>query len=615
MRCCGKGAAASTTSSGVPVGWNVTTTRNDEVVGAAPPVRSRMLARLAGLVGFVVVAFVATSWVIERRTRDDDFSANVRSVETLLSQKIATATGLMRATVAALGSSDEIAHAFIERDRAALHARASLLFETLHRDHRITHLYFTGLDRVNVLRLHEPEIFGDVIDRYTTRTAAATGSPSSGIELGPFGTLTLRSVTPWRHDGATIGLIELGEEIGPLLSDTGASLGVQLYALIRRDTIDPAAWRQGRRMLGRPTGMVEFGDHVLVSQSVAEIDPAEQSLLPDLLRDGSVRTVGTLGRPLSMATVPLNDASGRTVGVLAIFADRSRAQATFVEWIVLATLASLAAGATVFFSFSRALSGVEANYRRRHELEHRLLEISEEHQRLVQIEKLSAMGTMIGEIAHQLNNPLVGVINMAQLAERSVDKPERVREMLAEIRRAGQNCSAFVKRMLNFTKVSSFDGRPTDLRSVVDEALALFNQSIGRRVQVVSDMPEAPALAVVDPNLLGHAIFNLLTNAAQATGENGNVRITLARAAHVDGRSGWRIAVEDDGPGFSAETARRLFTPFFTTRKDGTGLGLPVVMHIVLLHEGEVTATNRPEGGASLAVWLPDTVSAAPTNA
>lgn len=578
---------------------------------AAPPVRRHILARLAGLIAFVVVAFVMTVWIIERQTRDDDFTAAVHSVETLLAQKIATATGLMRATVAALGTSDEIAHAFQSGDRERLRAAAGPLFETLHRDHRITHLYFTGLDRVNFLRMHEPESHGDVIDRFTMKAAAATGRPTSGIELGAFGTLTLRSVTPWRHDGETIGLIELGEEIGPLLADTGVSLGVHLYALLRRDVIEPTAWRQGARMLGRPSHLAEFGDHVLVSQSPSETHSSEQALFPELLRDGSIRTVRSGGAPLSVATAPLTDASGREVGVLAIFADRSRAQATFTNWMILATLASLAAGAGVFFSFNRALSGVEAAYRRQHELEHRLLTISDEHQRIVQLEKLSAMGTMVGEIAHQLNNPLVGVVNMAQLAERSVDKPDRVRELLGEIRKAGQNCSAFVKRMLAFTKVSCFDSRPIDLRSVADEALALFNQSIGRRIAVERDMPETPAIAVVDPNLLGHAIFNLLTNAAQAIGDRGSVRISLRPAAHGDGRPGWRFTVEDDGPGISDDVMRRLFTPFFTTRKEGTGLGLAVVMHIVLMHEGEVTAANRSRGGASLALWVPEAVSAA----
>ncbi len=571
-----------------------------------PPIRRHMLARLAGLVGFVVVAFVMAVYVIERQTREDEFSAVVKSVETLLAQKIAAASGLMHATVEALTTSEEVGAAFEAEDEAGLERAVRPLFETLGRSHRITHLYFTGPDRVNILRLHDPQNHGDTIDRFTLRHAAETAATFAGIELGAFGTLTLRSVSPWRRGGRVIGYIELGEEIGPLLADTATSLGVHLQALAKHVFLDRAAWQRGRRVMGLPTELLEFGDHVLVSQSEKTLDPIERGLLADLMRAPTIRTVRSEGRTLAATAVRLEDASGREIGKLAIFSDRSRAEATVTNWVVAATLISLLAGTLVFYSFNRALAGVEADYRRQHELEHRLLRISNEHERLVQIEKLSAVGTMIGEIAHQLNNPLVGVINMAQLAERSADKPERVRELLAEIRKAGQNCSAFVKRMLNFTKISSFDSRPSDLGAIVDEALALFHQSIGRRVVVERHMPKDPVRIAVDPNLLGHALFNLLTNAAQAMGDGGRIVLTLAPETHADGRAGWRLAVEDEGPGLTDEVARRLFTPFFTTRKEGTGLGLAVVMHIVLLHEGQVTASNRAGGGACLALWLPD---------
>lgn len=574
-----------------------------------PPVRRRILSRLAGLVGFVVVAFVMTVYLIERQTREDDFAAVVGSVETLLGQKIAAVEGLMQATVTALETSRSVEDALAARDRDALTVAAGPLFESLRQHHRITHLYFTDPDRVAVLRLHDPGIHGDRIDRFTARRAAETGETAAGIELGPFGTLTLRSVTPWRRDDRRLGFVELGEEITPLLGDTAVSLGVHLYALVRRDLIDRSMWDQGRRMLGRSTGMLEFADRYLVSQSSTVVDPAELALLPDLVHQGAARSAQSEGRTLSMAALPLLDASGRRLGELVVFADRTRAQATFTYWLILAIVVSLGAGAVVFLSFGRALARVDADYRRQHDLELRLLRISSEHERLVQIEKLSAVGTMIGEIAHQLNNPLVGVINMAQLAERSVDKPDRVRELLGEIRRAGQNCSAFVKRMLNFTKVSRFEGRRTDLGTVVDEALALFRQSVGRRSEVELHLPADPVRIVVDPNLLAHALFNLLANAAQAMGGGGRIVLSLEAAAQADGRAGWRIDVEDEGPGMSEETAAKLFTPFFTTRKEGTGLGLAVVRHIALLHEGSVSASNRPEGGARFALWLPETLS------
>lgn len=565
-----------------------------------------MLARLAGLVGFVVAAFIMTVYGIERQTREDDFVAVATSVETLFAQKIATSSGLMQATATALKASDALARALASQNRDALETLAAPLFRDLHRDHALTHLYFTGPDRVNLVRIHDPEHSGGLIDRFTMLQAATTGETAAGIELGSFGTLTLRSVSPWRQDGRIIGFIELGKEVGPLLTETGASLGVHLYVLLARDLLDHAAWEQGRRLMGRPIAPLDFGDHVLVSQSVAEVDGAETALLQTAVRDTAARSVSIDGRTLAVMVLPLRDASGRELGKLVTVGDRSRAQATFTFWMVLATLVSLGAGTIVFLSFNRALAGVEADYRRQHALEHRLLTISNEHQRLVQIEKLSAVGTMIGEIAHQLNNPLVGVINMAQLAERSVDDPGRVRELLGEIRKAGQNCSAFVKRMLNFTKVSSFDSRPSDLGAIIDEALALFHQSIGRRVGVERRLPDGEVSIGADPNLLGHALFNLLTNAAQAMGDDGRILLTLAPERLDDGRAGWRLTVEDEGPGLSETVAAKLFTPFFTTRPEGTGLGLAVVMHIALLHEGIVTASNRPAGGACFALWLPE---------
>ncbi|NCC93691.1 MAG: histidine kinase, partial [Opitutae bacterium] len=116
--------------------------------------------------------------------------------------------------------------------------------------------------------------------------------------------------------------------------------------------------------------------------------------------------------------------------------------------LALAAVLSLLAGGLVFALFFVILGRVEKDYRRQREMETRFARLSTEHQRIVQIEKLSEVGRTIGEIAHQINNPLVGVVNMAQLAEREADDPVRVRELLGDIRRAGSDCHAFLQRML-----------------------------------------------------------------------------------------------------------------------------------------------------------------------
>jgi signal transduction histidine kinase len=250
---------------------------------------------------------------------------------------------------------------------------------------------------------------------------------------------------------------------------------------------------------------------------------------------------------------------------------------------------------------------VESDYLRQHELEHRLLHLNTEHRRILQVEKLSALGTMVGGIAHQLNNPLVGVVNMAQLAERGAEDPARTRELLAEIRRAGEDCRDYVRRMLEFSKVSCFESKPTPMARLIEDTVMMFRQTEARHLPVDVQLPDGPPELRVDPILIRHALFNLLLNAAQATAGNEGIVIRLERQADpAGGAPGWALAVIDLGRGIAPEAMDKIFVPFFTTHADGTGLGLPVVQHVALLHDGYVTAANRPEGGAQFAIWLPE---------
>ncbi len=242
-------------------------------------------------------------------------------------------------------------------------------------------------------------------------------------------------------------------------------------------------------------------------------------------------------------------------------------------------------------------------YRRQRAAESRFARLSIEHERIVQMEKLSAMGQMVGEIAHQFNNPLVGVINLAQRAERQTDHPERVRELLREIRRAGEHCSGFVQRMLEFTRTSRSEPQRTDLAALARDTVEFFRQTAGDRPPVAFEAPKRRAVISADPVLLRHALFNLVHNAAQADPQ-GPIAVSLAPAPS-EGVDGWELAVADRGPGLTAGIAEKLFTPFFSTRPGGTGLGLAVAQHIAILHGGGIRAEDNPGGGARFVIWLP----------
>jgi signal transduction histidine kinase len=302
--------------------------------------------------------------------------------------------------------------------------------------------------------------------------------------------------------------------------------------------------------------------------------------------------------------LPLADAAGREVGDIVVIRDVTSLQAGLRNSLMTVAALGLLAGGIVFGLFYVILDRVEKDYRRQREMETQFARLSTEHQRIVQLEKLSEVGRTIGEIAHQINNPLVGVINMAQLAEREADDPVRVRELLGEIRRAGKDCHAFLQRMLAFTRVSRSELRPTEVTALVLDTIALFQQSTDRHPAVVTELPP-PVTLDIDPVLVRHALFNLLANAGQVNPPGGTITVQLQPASGPERRPGWSLAVIDQGPGLTEAVREKLFTPFFTTRPTGTGLGLAVVQHVAILHEGEATGANHPGGGAIFALWLP----------
>ncbi len=160
--------------------------------------------------------------------------------------------------------------------------------------------------------------------------------------------------------------------------------------------------------------------------------------------------------------------------------------------------------------------------------------------------------------------------------------------------------------MLEFSKVSSFESRPTDMAALIEDTVLMFRQTEERHLPVDVRLPGEPPVLNVDPILIRHALFNLLANAAQATEGNAGIAIRLEPLADPgSGAPGWSLSVADHGKGIAPEVMDKIFVPFFTTRSDGTGLGLPVVLHVALLHDGHVTATGRPDGGTQFAFWLP----------
>jgi signal transduction histidine kinase len=562
----------------------------------------------------LLAVFIATVFTLEKRVRDHNLAERVDAVDKFIHGNLDKDGNLMRAVLRTLQEDREIGTALAARDRPALLAQTSALFESLRTDQRLTHLYFDDPELVNLLRLHSPASFGDVIHRKTALLAQQRGHAISGLELGPLGTLTLRTVSPWLQDGHVLGYVEIGEEIEHIVEEVHDNLLVDMFVLVDKRFISEQQWRRGLTLLKRQGQWDRFAVDVAVAQTESMPTAINDQVLANL-RSGGSQQFTEDGRVWHLSMLALKDASDQRIGELVVIRDMTTLQNTFLRSTTIMTLLSVIAAAGVWGLYYFAMDRLERDYQRRHELEHQLLRMNTEHQRMLQIEKLSALGTMVGEIAHQLNNPLVGVVNLAQLAKREVNDPVRTRELLGEIRRAGQDCHALIQSMLSFSKVSTFESSAVLMADVIEEAAMLFRQTEGRRSPVVIRLPDRAVTLTVDPILIRHALFNLLTNAAHATPDDGQITIALESSPNPEtGLPGWLLSVSDQGSGVSPEIIDRIFEPFFTTRKDGTGLGLPVVQHVALLHHGTVSVRSLPSGGTQFAIWLPEDGSMTPNN-
>jgi signal transduction histidine kinase len=576
-------------------------------------VKAKFIWPFAIALMFIMCVFAIAIYGIEARIRDQDLSERSAAVVKLFEQKLDKDTNLMMATMRAMMTNGAIENAFRRSDRDGLARHGGPLFERLRDDHRITHLYLTRPDLVNFYRFHSPGEYGDAIDRVTMERAQSSQTAVHGLELGGLGTLTLRMVMPWWKNDELLGYIEVGEEIEHLIDEIQRSLSVDLLVLVDKRYLAQEQWQRGQTLMNRSGDWGRFATHAALAQTTEQLPLALDDRLLAHLLAGRTAEIRDQGRSLHLAIVPLEDAGKHPIGGLVVMRDITALESTFQWSIIAVTLLSLLAAAGVLGVFYFALERVERDYRRQHDLEHQLLRLDTEHRRILQMEKLSALGTMVGGIAHQLNNPLVGVVNLAQLAERELGEqgkpgdPARTRELLQEIRSAGEDCRAFVKRMLAFSKVSCFESRPTPMASLIEDTVLLFRQTENKHLPVEVVLPDEPAVLTVDPILIRHALFNLLLNAAQATRDDGAIVIRLTREDDpVRGVPGWSLAVSDHGRGMSAEVMEKIFVPFYTTRSDGTGLGLPVVQHVVLLHNGQVTVSSEAGCGTRIALWIPD---------
>jgi signal transduction histidine kinase len=215
-------------------------------------------------------------------------------------------------------------------------------------------------------------------------------------------------------------------------------------------------------------------------------------------------------------------------------------------------------------------------------------------EQIVRAGKLAVVGEMAAVMAHEVRTPLGILRSSAQLLERQPSLGEKERELTGFILSETDRLNRLVTTLLECASPRAPDFKPHDLHAIVGHVLDLLaSRAQSKRVQLQRELTAPHAVLVCDREQLVQVFLNLVINALHFVPSGGHIVVaTRNQGASI------LISVCDNGPGIPAELRERVFDPFFTRREGGIGLGLTVVQQIVQVHQGEIRATQSPEGGA-----------------
>jgi two-component system NtrC family sensor kinase len=215
------------------------------------------------------------------------------------------------------------------------------------------------------------------------------------------------------------------------------------------------------------------------------------------------------------------------------------------------------------------------------------------------------IGRLSAGVAHEINNPLGGILLFSSLLLKNAAPDNRDRSSLERICNEAKRCQQIVQGLLDFARPREPKREQIVLENVVDRTLQLVSgQSLFHNIEVVRDYAEPKPEGLADPSQLQQVVLNLIVNAAEAMGGKGS--LTLATRSVEDGTSA-QIEIADSGCGIAPENLERLFEPFFTTKEvgQGTGLGLSISRSIVESHSGSIWAESEVGAGARFFIRLP----------
>lgn len=550
----------------------------------------RVLVPLTLAIILLLSAFAVSNYLYEQKYIINDVALKLKSLQNLWTVQLDNDADMMGATLDVIIDDKELKAALKAKDRNALLERTRTLYDKLNSKHKTTHFYLTGPDRVNILRVHQPDRYGDRIDRFTTLEAEKTGKPFYGIELGPLGTFTLRVVAPCYDGKQLLGYVELGMEIEHITDELHDMFGIEIFILIEKKNLDRENWETGMKMLGRKFDWNQFPAVVMTYQT-SDLFPAELFSIffrEQQKRAGTSENIIYKGLQYNCTFLPLIDAGSHLVGNMVLIRDITSLMAAFYSITFLVSGICLVIGGVLFVFFYIYMGQVE--------------------RQLKSVNK--AKSDFLASMSHELRTPLNAVIGFSQVLQDQDFGPlnEKQKGYVLDILESGKHLLNLINDILDLSKVEAgkmeLHLSPVVIGDLLADSLVMIREKAMKHgITLKTDIPEELSHfeTLADERKFKQILFNLLSNASKFTPDGGAITLSARRMAEGKGEI-FQISVKDTGIGITPENQGKVFEGFYqvsgslTSKTSGTGLGLPLARSFVKLHGGRMWVESEGEG-------------------
>lgn len=521
-----------------------------------------------------------------------------------------------------------------ERIKALL-AGERKTFEEVHsiyrylNDHQnVTHFYLVSAQRKVLYRAHQPERFGDIVNRHTMLASEQSMQTVSGLEFGVLGTFTLRTVSPIFDRGTLLGYIEVGMEIGHVLRQIENQFQVNIFELFEQSLVPEENSNQVYQMTGRKNELNLLPNYSINYDASITLDQHKVEQIHRAI-EGEV----DLEKGLAASTTIIANFNGDHIGYQVVLMNienlisEHNKQIKIISAIYATTLVI---GIAIFaFILSVAENTVKRFIKQKREdnelISKNMQELQAAQQQLVEKEKLASLGNVVAGVAHEVNTPIGVAVTVATTIESHISRfiediksGKLKRSALGDFEDNCQECLHVLVPALEkaSTLINSFKQVAVDqtsearrlflLHEVVDEVIITLkhkvkNRAIDIEVNIANDI-ELDSY----PGPLGQVITNLFNNAVNHAFDVVDAGKITIRACQDEATVS--ITVSDNGQGIAPENLSKIFDPFYTTKlgQGGSGLGLNIVYNTVVgALAGKIQVASKLNEGTTFTLTLP----------